>query len=61
MSESQLFYDYLFKNQTKNLQKFLSKDLLYLQVINVNSVLFGSLETLDPSFKLKIKLNTTAA
>ena len=34
---------------------------LYLQIINVNSALFGTLERLDHSFKLKIVLNTTAA
>ena len=31
-----LFYDYRFQNQTKNLQKALSKSLLYSQIINVN-------------------------
>ena len=34
---------------------------LYLPIINVNSALFGTLERLDHSFKLKIVLNTTAA
>ena len=33
----------------------------YIYIVNVNSTLFGSLETLDHSFKLKIMLNTTAA
>ena len=61
MSESQLFYDYHFQSQTKSLQKALSKSSLYLLIINVNSALFGTPETLDHSFKLKIKLNTTAA
>ena len=45
----------------KNLQKALSKSSLYLQIIKVNSTLFGRLETLDHSFKLKIMLNITAA
>ena len=30
-------------------------------MINVNSALLGTLETLDHSFALKVKLNTTAA
>ena len=45
----------------KNLQKSLSKGLLYLQILNVNSTMFGTLEILDHPFKLKIMLNTTAA
>ena len=47
--------------QTKNLQKALSKSVLYLQIINVNSAFFGTLETLHSSFKLKIKPKTIAA
>ena len=38
----------------------MSKSLLYLQILNVKSALFGILETIDHSFKLKIMLNTTA-
>ena len=45
----------------KNLQKALLKSLLYLQIINVNSTLFETLDTSDHSFKLKIMRNTTAA
>ena len=45
----------------KNLQKVLSESVLYLQILNVNSALFGTRETLHSSFKLKIKLNTIAA
>ena len=45
----------------KNLQKALSQGSLYLQIINVNSTLFGKLEILDHTFKLKIMLNITAA
>ena len=45
----------------KNLQKALSQGSLYLQIINVNSTLFGKLEILDHTFKLKIILNITAA
>ena len=54
------FFFRRFQNQTKNLQKALSKSSLYLQITNINSTLFGTLETLDHSFKLKIMLNTTA-
>ena len=54
------FFFRRFQNQTKNLQKALSKSSLYLQITNINSALFGTLETLDHSFKLKIMLNTTA-
>ena len=61
MSESKLFYNYGFQNQIKNLQKVLSKGLLFLQILNVNSTMFGTLEVLDHPFKLKIMLNTTAA
>ena len=57
----ELFYGYRFQNQLKNLQKALSKSSLYLQIINLNLTLFGTLEILDHSFKLKIMLNTTAA
>ena len=56
-----LFYDYRFQNQTKNLQKALSKSFLCSQIINVHSTLFRTLETLDHSFNLKIMLNTIAA
>ena len=45
----------------KNLQNALSQGSLYLQIINVNSTLFGKLEILDHTFKLKIMLNITAA
>ena len=45
----------------KNLQKALSKSSLYLEIINVNSNLLGTIETLDHSFKLKIMLNITGA
>ena len=38
----------------------MSKSLLYLQILNVKSALFGIPETIDHSFKLKIMLNTTA-
>ena len=41
--------------------KNLQKTLLYSQITNVNSTLFGTLEMLDRSFKLKIMLNNTAA
>ena len=46
----------------KNLLKPLSKtkSSLYLQILNINSTLFGTLETVDHSFKLKIMWNTTA-
>ena len=46
----------------KNLLKPLSKtkSSLYLQTLNINSTLFGTLETVDHSFKLKIMWNTTA-
>ena len=54
------FFFRRFQNQTKNLQKALSKSSLYLQITNINSTLFGTLETLDHSFKLKIMLNITA-
>ena len=37
-----------------------SESSLYLQIINVNSTLFGKLEILDHYFKLKTMLNTTA-
>ena len=37
-----------------------SESSLYLQIINVNSTLFGKLEILDHCFKLKTMLNTTA-
>ena len=45
----------------KKSPKALSKSSLYLQIINVNSTLFGTVETLGHSFKLKIMPNTTAA
>ena len=45
----------------KNLQKALSKSLIYLEIINVNSKLFETQEILDHSFTLEIMLNTTAA
>ena len=45
----------------KNLQNALSQGSLYLQITNVNSTLFGKLEILDHTFKLKIMLNITAA
>ena len=45
----------------KKLQKVLSKSSLYLQIINVNSTLCGTLEILDYSFKVKIMANITAA
>ena len=35
--------------------------MLFLQILNVNSTMFGTLEVLDHPFKLKIMLNTTAA
>ena len=43
----------------KNLPKALSKNLLYLPIINVNSKVFRTLEILDHPFELKIMLNTT--
>ena len=45
----------------KNLPKTLSKSSLHLQIRNVNSTLFGTLEKVDHSFKLRIMRNTTAA
>ena len=54
-------YDCRFQNQMKNLPKTLSKSSLYLQIINVNLTLFGTLEILAHSFKLKLTQNTTTA
>ena len=61
MSKSLLLYGYCFQNKIKNLQKALSKSFLYLQKLNVNPTLFGTLQILDHPFKLKIMLSTTAA
>ena len=44
----------------KSLPVAVSESSLYLQIINVNSTLFGKLEILDHCFKLKTMLNTTA-
>ena len=44
----------------KNLLKALSKSLIHLQIININSTLFGTQEILDHSFKLS-NVNTTTA
>ena len=38
----------------KNLPNILSKSWLHLKTENVNSTLFGTLQKLDDSFKLKI-------
>ena len=45
----------------KNLSKVVSKSSLYLQVVNINSTLFGTPEILDHSFKLKIMSDSTVA
>ena len=44
----------------KNLLKALSESLIHLQIININSTLFGTQEILDHSFKLS-NVNTTTA
>ena len=50
-----------FSESNEKFAKSVTKSVLYLQIINVNSTLFGTPETLHQSLKLKIMLNTTAA
>ena len=61
MNEIYLMHDCRFKSQMKNLPKALSKSSSYLQIINVNSTLLGTLTILIHSFKLKTISNTTSA
>ena len=61
MNESALFCNYRFQNQTKSLQKALSKKLVIFTNSKCKFNNVWNTKNINHSLKLKIMLNTTAA